>query len=587
MHQPLGEHIRQLRRQYSLTQTELGDERFSKSYVSAVERGKITPSHDALQFFAEQLGQSSDYFEQVNQQIESVPSVFPLTRPFLPTADDRDKQEKAFILLDMLLENAELRCQQLLQRLPVLSSGELATLPADKQARYSFWRGNIAQEKGDTSTALKAFEYALALASPKDQPAILDSLGMCHYLAHDYHMALSYHRRALHTLEEEAISRTASTLRLKVEFHCAEDYRTMGAHKQAVVHYESARHYLNAAHDLKIAGQIYEGLGYCTYASFYQKEMLLSSSFTQTAIEEAEQAFQHATDFLADSRTLYQVSNDSAAESITRLTQAMVLLDLCAQRRYVAQEKGESIQAPIAANYATLLDEAKEQCNQVLINGQSRWLASNAPSTKLKATLYLAMAYLIRILVEQAALARHSGYTDKAMHERARAAFLCQRAFTAFAEQTLFWTLIQEIMNMQTSDGESQTESLPDLSNLSLPSGLPSSTRISQAELYFAAGALAEELGDTAASAEYMDRWYMQADQYFQAALTLLRSALQEQQSDQTYLTRCYQRYINILEERVAVYAAKPTLHMQSLLNVLKDALLQLQSASELPPLQG
>jgi tetratricopeptide (TPR) repeat protein len=361
----------------------------------------------------------------------------------------------------------------------------------------------------------------------------------------------------------------------------------MGGHRQAVVHYERARHYLNATHDLKTAGQIYQGLGYCTYASLYQEEMLLSSSLTQAAIEEAEQAFQHATDFLSHSRTLYQVSNDSAVESITRLTQAMVLLDLCAQRRYLAQEKGGSMQSPIAANYATLLDEAKEQCNQVLINGQSRWLASDAPSTELKATLYLAMAYLIRILVEQGALARHNGYTDKAMHERVRAAFLCQRVLTAFAEQTLSRNLIQEVMNIQTSDGEYQTESLPHLSDLSLPSGLSSSTRISQAELYFAAGALAEELGDTAASADYIDSWYMQADQYFQPALTLLRSALQEQQSDQTYLTRCYQRYISILEERIAVYAAKPELHMQSLLNVLKDALLQLQSASELPPRQG
>ena len=587
MDQPIGEHIRQLRRQYSLTQTELGDERFSKSYVSAVERGKITPSHDALHFFAEQLGQSSDYFEQFNQQIGLVPSLFPLPQPFLPPAGDRDKQEKAFILLDMLLENAELCCQQLLQRLPVLSSQELATLPADKQARYSFWRGNIAQEKGNTSTALKAFEYALALASSKDQPPILDSLGMCHYLAHDYHMALSYHRRALHILEEEAISRTASTLRLKVQFHCAEDYRTMGAHKQAVVHYESARHYLNAAHDLKTASQIYEGLGYCTYASFFQKEMLLPSSLTETAIEEAEQAFQHATDLLSHSTTLYQVSNDSTAESITRLTQAMVLLDLCAQRRYVAQEKRGSIHAPIATNYATLLDEAKEQCNQVLINGQTSWLASHGPSTELKATLYLAMAYLIRILVEQAVLTRHSGYTDKAKHERARAAFLCQRVLMAFAEQALSWALIQEIMNMQTSDGEYQTESLPDLANLSPPSRLPSSTRISQAELYFAAGALAEELGDTAMSAEYIDGQHKQADQYFQSALTLLRSALQEQQSDQSYLTRCYRRYINILEGRIAIYAVKPKLHMQSLLNVLKDTLLQLQSASELPSLEG
>jgi hypothetical protein len=301
--------------------------------------------------------------------------------------------------------------------------------------------------------------------------------------------------------------------------------------------------------------------------------MLLSSSLTQTAIEETEQAFQRAIDFLSQSTTLYQVSGDSAAESMTRLTQVMVLLNLCAQRRHIAQEKRRSIQTPIAANYAPLLDEAQEQCNQVLIHGQSMWLASDAPSTELKVSLYLAIGYLIRIFVERAVIARQSEYMDTAMRERARAAFLCQRVLTAFAEQTLSWTLIQEIMNMQTSDWEYQTHSLPHLLNLSLPSGLSSSTRISQAELYFAAGKLAEELAYTAHSADYADEWYMHADQYFQAALILLRSTLQEQQGDQTYLTRCYQRYISILEERIAA-SAEPELHMQTLLNVLKDAIL-------------
>src|SRR6266571_3544517 len=55
----IGESIRQLRRQRNLTQSELGGERYSKSYVSALERDKITPSFQALQFFAEQLGQSN------------------------------------------------------------------------------------------------------------------------------------------------------------------------------------------------------------------------------------------------------------------------------------------------------------------------------------------------------------------------------------------------------------------------------------------------------------------------------------------------------------------------------------------------
>src|SRR5437660_7875159 len=54
--------IRKLRRQRNITQTKLGAPRYSKSYVSAVEKNTIRPSPEALQFFAEQLGQPRGYF---------------------------------------------------------------------------------------------------------------------------------------------------------------------------------------------------------------------------------------------------------------------------------------------------------------------------------------------------------------------------------------------------------------------------------------------------------------------------------------------------------------------------------------------
>ncbi len=68
---PIGETLRQMRRQQSLTQTELGGDHFSKSYISAVERDKIAPSYEALHFFAEQLGLQRDYFEKRLLQSET------------------------------------------------------------------------------------------------------------------------------------------------------------------------------------------------------------------------------------------------------------------------------------------------------------------------------------------------------------------------------------------------------------------------------------------------------------------------------------------------------------------------------------
>src|SRR5947209_14493252 len=101
MQQSIGEVIRQLRRQSSLTQTELGGIRFSKSYVSAVERDKITPSIEALHFFAEQLGQPSDYFVKLKQDTEERKQHFAVLQT--SQRDYLGVQEEFLHLLDVLL----------------------------------------------------------------------------------------------------------------------------------------------------------------------------------------------------------------------------------------------------------------------------------------------------------------------------------------------------------------------------------------------------------------------------------------------------------------------------------------------------
>ena len=51
----LGERIRQLRIARGLTQTKLGLDRFSKEYVSQIERGRVRPNDAALEWLAERL----------------------------------------------------------------------------------------------------------------------------------------------------------------------------------------------------------------------------------------------------------------------------------------------------------------------------------------------------------------------------------------------------------------------------------------------------------------------------------------------------------------------------------------------------
>src|SRR5437764_14092299 len=52
----LGERLRQLRVAAGMTQTELAGERFSKEYVSQIERGKTRPTRETVEWLAQRLG---------------------------------------------------------------------------------------------------------------------------------------------------------------------------------------------------------------------------------------------------------------------------------------------------------------------------------------------------------------------------------------------------------------------------------------------------------------------------------------------------------------------------------------------------
>src|SRR6476659_8291873 len=52
----LGERLRQLRVAAGLTQSDLAGERFSKEYVSQIERGKTRPTRETVEWLAARLG---------------------------------------------------------------------------------------------------------------------------------------------------------------------------------------------------------------------------------------------------------------------------------------------------------------------------------------------------------------------------------------------------------------------------------------------------------------------------------------------------------------------------------------------------
>ena len=59
----LGDRVRQLRVAAGLTQTDLAGTRFSKEYVSQIERGKTRPTRETIEWLAQQLHVDADFLQ--------------------------------------------------------------------------------------------------------------------------------------------------------------------------------------------------------------------------------------------------------------------------------------------------------------------------------------------------------------------------------------------------------------------------------------------------------------------------------------------------------------------------------------------
>jgi tetratricopeptide (TPR) repeat protein len=361
--------------------------------------------------------------------------------------------------------------------------------------------------------------------------------------------ALGHHLHALHLLSKASSKSASVSLHFKVELHCGDAYRQLSAYQPALEHYERACKLLTTQHDLATAGQLFSGLGYCTYAAIYPATARFATPVSQGSVtsEHIERELQKAASFLLQSRSFYHVSGDLLREANVRLILASIFLDLSIWRRRVAHERArdaEKVEKKESfTNCLALLDDAEEQCRQVLLGWQSPD-EQTQPPLELDAILYAALASLIRIAVQRAILARLDGsYIDAAYRERAFAAHLSRQILDTLSSPSLPWTVIQQAVNSSADTLEYRPPTLPRITDMPHAFSDASSlhSALSQVEIYFAVGEVAEELGRTAAL--YAHDHYVQANQYFQAALSIAHSALLlEGKQDPGYLARLYLR---------------------------------------------
>src|ERR1044071_6667042 len=140
----LGERVRQLRVAAGLTQTDLAGDRFSKEYVSQIERGKTRPTRETIEWLAGKLGVDAGFLERG------------------VSADERSRVETMLARAEALT-NAE-RYEESIEEYDNLQTALLATGAVDLEVRALTGRAWATVESGDVRGGLAAFEHARQLA---------------------------------------------------------------------------------------------------------------------------------------------------------------------------------------------------------------------------------------------------------------------------------------------------------------------------------------------------------------------------------------------------------------------------------------
>jgi tetratricopeptide (TPR) repeat protein len=284
----LGTRVRALRTAAGLTQSDLAEGRFSKEYVSQIERGKSRPTAETVAWLAERLGvdpallltgvsaaersrweamlaRASALAEQ-HRYAEAAPE-FAEVRPLAQAAGAKELELRAQSGEGWArMQEGELKeAVALLQEARVLSEDPLFT-DLDR-ADVLFRLGACRYQLSSISTAIGLFDAALELSDRSELPAdalrvrILSWRSRCYRRQRDWQAAREDVARALELVERLTDRRAAA----QVYFQASLVAEREGHWVQARGYAERARAYYEELADRENVGRLLNNLGGLTY----------------------------------------------------------------------------------------------------------------------------------------------------------------------------------------------------------------------------------------------------------------------------------------------------------------------------------
>jgi tetratricopeptide (TPR) repeat protein len=162
----LGERLRQLRVAAGMTQSELAGDRFSKEYVSQIERGKTRPTGDTIAWLAGRLDVDAGYLANG------------------VSTDERGRVEATLTRAEALLESH--RYEEAVTEFEQVRSAVSATGAAELEARLLSGEAWARMHQGELREALELLTRARTVTeseqfSDLDRAEVLHRLGVCRY----------------------------------------------------------------------------------------------------------------------------------------------------------------------------------------------------------------------------------------------------------------------------------------------------------------------------------------------------------------------------------------------------------------------
>jgi tetratricopeptide (TPR) repeat protein len=236
----LGERLRQLRVAAGLTQTDLAGDRFSKEYISQIERGKTRPTTETVEWLALRLGVDAGFLASG------------------VSADERAKAEAILARADVLSQ--EHKFEEAIAEYTRALPAVLGTGAAELRVRALNGEAMAHAQAGDVKSALALLAESRALVEGEtftdvDRADVLYRLGVCRYKLASISTAVALFDEALSLAERSGLP--CDELKLNVFAWRSRCYRRQRDYEASREDVERALELAEALRDARTLAPVY------------------------------------------------------------------------------------------------------------------------------------------------------------------------------------------------------------------------------------------------------------------------------------------------------------------------------------------